>query len=42
MGGLKEHASRTAFSKIVVEVEHKRNVDYGIKAKTTDRSGGGA
>ncbi|KAG0376151.1 mitochondrial glycerol-3-phosphate dehydrogenase [Mortierella sp. AD032] len=42
MGGLKEHASRTAFSKIVVEVESKRNVDYGIKAKTTDRSGGGA
>ncbi|KAG0209321.1 mitochondrial glycerol-3-phosphate dehydrogenase [Mortierella sp. NVP41] len=42
MGGLKEHASRTAFSEIVVEVENKRNVDYGIKAKTTDRSGGGA
>ena len=42
MGGLKEHASRTAFSKIIVEVENKRNVDYGIKAKTTDRSGGGA
>ncbi|KAG0260403.1 mitochondrial glycerol-3-phosphate dehydrogenase [Linnemannia exigua] len=42
MGGLKEHASRTAFSNIVVEVESKRNVDYGIKAKTTDRSGGGA
>ncbi|KAF9350447.1 mitochondrial glycerol-3-phosphate dehydrogenase [Mortierella sp. AD094] len=42
MGGLKEHASRSAFSKIVVEVESKRHVDYGIKAKTTDRSGGGA
>ncbi|KAF9919003.1 mitochondrial glycerol-3-phosphate dehydrogenase [Linnemannia zychae] len=42
MGGLKEHASRTAFSKIVAEVESKRNIDYGIKAKTTDRSGGGA
>ncbi|KAF9304556.1 phospholipid scramblase 1, partial [Podila horticola] len=42
MGGLKEHASRTAFSKIVVQVEEKRKVDYGIKAKTTDRSGGGA
>ncbi|KAF9365250.1 mitochondrial glycerol-3-phosphate dehydrogenase [Mortierella sp. NVP85] len=42
MGGLKEHASRTAFSKIVVQVESQRNVDYGIKAKTTDRSGGGA
>ncbi|KAG0203856.1 mitochondrial glycerol-3-phosphate dehydrogenase [Mortierella sp. GBA30] len=42
MGGLKEHASRSAFSKIVVKVESKRNVDYGIKAKTTDRSGGGA
>ncbi|KAF9370911.1 mitochondrial glycerol-3-phosphate dehydrogenase [Mortierella sp. AD011] len=42
MGGLKEHASRSAFSKIVVQVESKRNVDYGIKAKTTDRSGGGA
>ncbi|KAG0096238.1 mitochondrial glycerol-3-phosphate dehydrogenase [Podila epicladia] len=42
MGGLKEHASRTAFSKIVVQVEEKRQVDYGIKAKTTDRSGGGA
>ncbi|KAF9963636.1 mitochondrial glycerol-3-phosphate dehydrogenase [Modicella reniformis] len=42
MGGLKEHASRSAFSKIVVQVENQRNVDYGIKAKTTDRSGGGA
>ncbi|KAG0240981.1 FAD dependent oxidoreductase-domain-containing protein [Mortierella sp. GBAus27b] len=42
MGGLKEHASKSAFSKIVVQVESKRNVDYGIKAKTTDRSGGGA
>ncbi|GJJ72915.1 glycerol-3-phosphate dehydrogenase [Entomortierella parvispora] len=42
MGGLKEHASRSAFSKIVVEVENQRNIDYGIKAKTTDRSGGGA
>ncbi|ORY99790.1 putative glycerol-3-phosphate dehydrogenase [Lobosporangium transversale] len=42
MGGLKEHASRTAFSNIIVEVEHKRAIDYGIKAKTTDRSGGGA
>lgn len=42
MGGLKEHANRTAFSKIVVQVEEKRQVDYGIKAKTTDRSGGGA
>ncbi|CAO3568070.1 unnamed protein product [Mortierella alpina] len=42
MGGLKEHASRSAFSKLVVQVESKRNVDYGIKAKTTDRSGGGA
>lgn len=42
MGGLKEHANRTAFSKIVDQVEEKRQVDYGIKAKTTDRSGGGA
>ncbi|KAG0032584.1 mitochondrial glycerol-3-phosphate dehydrogenase [Podila clonocystis] len=42
MGGLKEHASRSAFSKMVVQVEEKRQVDYGIKAKTTDRSGGGA
>ncbi|KAF9113660.1 mitochondrial glycerol-3-phosphate dehydrogenase [Mortierella sp. AM989] len=42
MGGLKEHASRSAFSKIVVEVENKRHVDYGVKAKTTERSGGGA
>ncbi|KAG0048175.1 mitochondrial glycerol-3-phosphate dehydrogenase [Gryganskiella cystojenkinii] len=42
MGGLKEHASRSAFSKIVAEVESQRNIDYGIKAKTTDRSGGGA
>ncbi|KAG0253861.1 mitochondrial glycerol-3-phosphate dehydrogenase [Mortierella polycephala] len=42
MGGLKEYASRSAFSKLVAEVETHRNVDYGIKAKTTDRSGGGA
>ncbi|KAF9578413.1 mitochondrial glycerol-3-phosphate dehydrogenase [Lunasporangiospora selenospora] len=42
MGGLKEHASRSAFSKIIVKVESERNIDYGIKAKTTDRSGGGA
>ncbi|KAG0324669.1 mitochondrial glycerol-3-phosphate dehydrogenase [Podila humilis] len=43
MGGLKEHASRTEFSKLVAQVEEKRQkVDYGIKAKTTDRSGGGA
>ncbi|KAF9425777.1 mitochondrial glycerol-3-phosphate dehydrogenase [Entomortierella beljakovae] len=42
MGGLKEHASRSAFSKIVVEVEKERHVDYGVKAKTIDRSGGGA
>jgi len=42
MGGLKEHASRSAFSKIVAEVENQRHIDYGIKAKTTDRSGGGA
>ncbi|KAF8930546.1 FAD dependent oxidoreductase-domain-containing protein [Dissophora ornata] len=42
MGGLKEHASRSAFSKIVVHVENQRDIDYGIKAKTTDRSGGGA
>ncbi|KAG0302574.1 mitochondrial glycerol-3-phosphate dehydrogenase [Dissophora globulifera] len=42
MGGLKEHASRSAFSRIVAHVETQRDVDYGIKAKTTDRSGGGA
>ncbi|KAF8977616.1 mitochondrial glycerol-3-phosphate dehydrogenase [Entomortierella lignicola] len=42
MGGLKEHASRSEFSKIIAQVENKRNIDYGVKAKTTERSGGGA
>ncbi|KAI7831535.1 FAD dependent oxidoreductase-domain-containing protein [Gamsiella multidivaricata] len=42
MGGLKEHASRSAFSNIVVQVENQRDIDYGIQAKKIDRSGGGA